>query len=166
MNPSNGLHRTLKLKEIVRKGWQRVGVADPESVADHSWGVAWLALNLCPPDLELKKVLTLALVHDLAEVITGDITPYDQIHPLEKQRREAQAVETLCRELPKGRLIRKLHQDYQTQRTVEARFVKVMDKLDMALQAQNYYQSCGMDPTDFLRSAHPHIHKAGFSYLL
>ena len=30
-------------------------------------------------DLDLNKVVKLALIHDMSECITGDITPYDQI---------------------------------------------------------------------------------------
>ena len=40
----------LGLKALDRTGWVRRGVQSAESVAAHSWGVAWLVLALCPPD--------------------------------------------------------------------------------------------------------------------
>ena len=49
----------LQLKDIPRSltGWVRAGVDNPESVAAHSWGMALLALRLCPEHLDLSKVL-------------------------------------------------------------------------------------------------------------
>ena len=38
----------LQLKDVERTGWVRAGVNKPESVAAHSWGMATLALKLCP----------------------------------------------------------------------------------------------------------------------
>ena len=81
----------LKLKDIDRAGWVRAGVSNPESVAAHSWGMAILALRLCPDHLDLSKVLQLCLVHDVAEIVVGDLTPHDSIkgqekHDLERER--------------------------------------------------------------------------------
>ena len=67
----------LGLKDVLRQGWVNAGVKAPESVAAHSWGMAILALKLCPPELNLERVLTLCLVHDLPEVVVGDLTPSD-----------------------------------------------------------------------------------------
>ena len=39
---------TLALKAVDRAGWVRRGVTRPESVAAHSWGIAWLVLLLLP----------------------------------------------------------------------------------------------------------------------
>ena len=65
----------LGLKDVLRQGWVNAGVEAPESVAAHSWGMAVLALKLCPEELNLEHVLKLCLVHDLPEVIVGDLTP-------------------------------------------------------------------------------------------
>ena len=67
----------LGLKDVLRQGWVNAGVEAPESVAAHSWGMAVLALKLCPEELNLEHVLKLCLVHDLPEVIVGDLTPAD-----------------------------------------------------------------------------------------
>ena len=55
----------LGLKDVLRQGWVNAGVESPESVAAHSWGMAVLALKLCPEDLSPKTLLKLCLVHDL-----------------------------------------------------------------------------------------------------
>jgi 5'-deoxynucleotidase YfbR-like HD superfamily hydrolase len=55
-----------------------------ESVAEHSWHLAALALLLRPyyPELNFGKVLTMALFHDLGEVVNGDI-PHFRKAPLD-----------------------------------------------------------------------------------
>ncbi|MGB1985736.1 MAG: HD domain-containing protein, partial [Candidatus Poseidoniaceae archaeon] len=74
----------LQLKDIDRTGWVRAGVENPESVAAHSLGMAVLALRLCPQQLDLSKVLSMCLVHDIAEIVVGDLTPHDDIRGEEK----------------------------------------------------------------------------------
>ena len=66
------LLRYLGLKDVLRTGWVRSGVESPESVAAHSWGMAVLALKLCPSELDLLRVLQLCLVHDLPEAVVFD----------------------------------------------------------------------------------------------
>ena len=81
------------LAEIDRA--QRGDIGDGESVADHSWAVAFLATLLCPEELNREKVLIMAILHDLAEVRVGDITPYDGVPVPEKHAREARAMEAM-----------------------------------------------------------------------
>ncbi|HEY4657837.1 MAG TPA: HD domain-containing protein, partial [Candidatus Bathyarchaeia archaeon] len=69
-----------RLKEEARRGWvQRLHLKDVESVADHSYGLAMLSLyEAYRRGYDVEKVLKLALVHDLEEAITGDLTPLDK----------------------------------------------------------------------------------------
>ena len=50
----------LQLKDIPRTVWIRAGGENPESVAAHSWGMAVLALRLCPDHLERAGMLKIA----------------------------------------------------------------------------------------------------------
>ena len=79
----------LGLKDVLRQGWVNAGVQSPESVAAHSWGMAILALKLCPANLNLEHVLKLCLVHDLPEVIVGDLTPQDDVSAKSADERAA-----------------------------------------------------------------------------
>lgn len=45
--------------------------------------------------LDISKMVQMSLVHDMAECITGDITPYDNISETEKHRRESEAMKNL-----------------------------------------------------------------------
>ena len=65
-----------KSKRLLRTGWVREKVKDPESVAEHSFRVSVLAMVLTDKlgyDLDKNKLIKMALLHDLGEVITGDI---------------------------------------------------------------------------------------------
>lgn len=147
----------LRLKEIVRAGWVRAGIGTPESVADHSWGMALLGLVLCPDDLDRERVLALAIVHDLAEVRVGDITP-DEMPREVKRDRERIAAAALLREHPR---LWALWEDYEQARSPEAKFVHELDKLEMGLQALRYGA-----PEEFLRSARAGITDARLRALI
>ena len=138
------------LKDIPRAGWIRKDILQPESVAAHSWGVAWLCLSLCPKTLDLNRVLAMALVHDLTEARTGDITPYDNIDTNTKHSLERKAAEDLFSKQPQTA---DLWTEYIDHQTPESEFVHQIDKLDMAIQALQYFRQTGIDTTEFITSA-------------
>lgn len=142
------LAEALGLKELDRAGWKRVGVAAPESVADHSFGVALAALVLAPPELDRARLLAMALLHDLAEVRVGDVTPYDDVSREEKRRREHEAASALFSDRPD---LMALWQEAEACESPEARFLKKVDRFDLHLQAERY-ATAGVDVGDFLRS--------------
>ena len=149
------LEAALALKHLDRAGWKRVGIQAPESVAAHSWGVAWLVLTLCPDDLDQALAMRLAVIHDLAEVTVGDITPHDGVSQADKAAREREAIDTLLAERPD---LRHLWQAYEAQACPEARFVHDCDRLDMALQALHYERERGAETDEFIESARRSIH--------
>jgi len=64
------------LKEVPRKGWVLRNVENPEKIADHIFVVSLLSWFLArEANLNIKKVIKIALSHDLCEVYAGDITP-------------------------------------------------------------------------------------------
>lgn len=147
------LLEAFALKGVDRRGWVRAGVAGPESVAAHSWGIAALVLVLCPEGLDLGRALAYAVVHDLPEAWVGDITPHDGISADDKHQRERDAMAAFAGRIPRGAALRSLWQAYEAQADPESRWVRQLDRLDMALQAVAYAErgASGMD--EFLRSA-------------
>mgnify|MGYP001269128538 CR=1 FL=1 len=123
----------------------RAGVEAPESVAAHSWGMSVLAMHLCPEELDRMKVLEMCLVHDLPEVEVGDLTPHDDVST--KSEDEMAAMKKLA---PQWLA---LFEEYESGKTAEAKFVKYLDKLDMALMARLYEDSQGLDLSEFIASA-------------
>ena len=142
-----------KLKEIKRKGWVvKAGVKDPESVAAHSYSVALLsALIAETKGLDVEKAVLMALIHDLAECETGDMTPEEKDMQLEDSSTR-QILSTLPEPI-KGKLL-KLWDEYRKGTSKEAKLVKEIDKLDMGLQALTYSKRFpSKDFTEFLTSA-------------
>lgn len=123
------------LKELDRAGWLRVGVERPESVAAHAWGTAFLALLRCPPELDRGRLVSMCVLHDLAEAVVGDITPHDGIPRDEKHRREAAAIASMLADHPE---LRALWDEAERGETAEARFLKELDREDMRAQARIY----------------------------
>lgn len=129
------------LKHLPRAGWLLRGVPprDCESVAAHGHSVTMLAALLLPGrELNAERVLRMALIHDLGEARIGDITPSDGVSALDKHRREAEAVRGILGDLPGANLHQEIWDEYEAGQTPEARFVRQVDKLEMALQAARY----------------------------
>lgn len=69
--------KVKKLKEMPRTGWVLREVKSPETVAEHTFGVAFLSWLLgSQMNLEVQKLIKIALSHDLCEVFAGDKTPF------------------------------------------------------------------------------------------
>lgn len=141
----DNLLEMLELKQLPRTGWVRSNVDNPESVAAHSWGMAILALRLAPENLDMIKVLSMCLVHDLPEVRIGDLTPHDDISNKEELEHAAMSM------MAPNWLT--LFEEYEAGVTEEAKFVKQIDKLDMGLQAIVYQNQQGLDLFEFISSA-------------
>ena len=146
------------LKNVTRAGCVRAGVEQPESVAAHSWGMSLLALKLCPDDLDLSKVLSLCLIHDLPEVRVGDLTPHDDCSTKAEDERAAM--------LEMAPFWVDLFDEYEAGNTPEARFVKQLDKLDMGLQAIVYQRQQDVSLEEFLQSAKKRIADPSLQALL
>lgn len=158
------LDLAMQLKTLKRAGWQRCGVEPCESVADHSFGVALLALVTPSPQapspiIDRNRCIAMALVHDLAESIVGDLTPHDPIGPAEKHRREEQAMEQLAATLG-DRTIIDLWHEFESGKTEEARLVRDLDVIEMARQVRAYQQAGQLPPeraNEFVESARRHV---------
>ncbi len=145
------------LKQVYRKGWLERGIPPGrcESVAEHSYGVAMLALFLTDwlPGLNRLRVLELALLHDFGEIYAGDITPSDGITREEKLQRERDSFLQVLQAWPTRDRYMALFEEYQRGESEEAKFVRQVEKLEMALQA-GVYQSQGLGSlVEFLESA-------------
>lgn len=146
-----------RLKETKRAGWVRSGVQRPESVSDHMYRMALIAFTAAPDaGVNGLHAAKLALVHDLAEALVGDITPHDGVSPQDKRKREQDAMQVIRDNLLKdkqvGNELYDLWVEYEESTSDEARFVKQIDKLEMVLQADEYEQAQGVHLEDFFQS--------------
>lgn len=127
-----------QMKDLKRTGWLKRKVPNSESVADHSFGVALITYLMCPENLDLEKCLKMALIHDLAETITGDFTPCDKVDPKTKSENEVNALKRIANQLNKPEIV-DLFIEYEKMESEESKFVNQMDKLECVLQS-NFYQ--------------------------
>lgn len=132
-----------QLKATVRTGWVQHGVPAPESVAEHSWGTAFLCLCYGhEAGIDTSRAVTMALVHDLAEARTGDLAWNPGIDEEKKHERERSAVTGICASLSeqgaRAQIIAELTTEYMDAESPEALFVRDMNLIDMVLQATRY----------------------------
>ncbi len=132
----------VALKLLPRIGWLQRGVANAESVADHSFGLAALALVFTAADdsVDRERVLAMALIHDVAEALLGDL-PFSArrlIGDAVKRDAERRALVELCAPLPGGERLIWLWEEYAAGATREARLVKALDRIETLVQALAY----------------------------
>ena len=117
----NILHIAERLKDTTRHcttSKRRV-----ESVAEHSWRVSLMALLLRNefPDIDIDRVVSMCLVHDLGECFTGDIPTF---HKTDADRKKEDSllnewIEGLPREVSDD--LKDLYKEMESQETTEAR---------------------------------------------
>ena len=128
--------------------------------------MALIGLLTCPENLNLEKVLTLALIHDLAEVIVGDLTPFDPEPEEGKRVAEENAIAQLLGGHPRSEELQKLWQEFEDRTTPEGLFVAGLDKLDMGLQAEIYENDFDINLDEFTNSSRRMITDPYLSSLL
>ncbi|CAA0826894.1 Metal-dependent phosphohydrolase [Striga hermonthica] len=145
-----------RLKTTKRTGWVRRDVKEPESIADHMYRMGLMALISSDiPGVNREKCMKIAIVHDIAEAIVGDITPDDGIPKKEKSRREREALKNMCELLGGGeraKEISDLWMEYEENSSLEAKLVKDFDKVEMILQALEYENEQGKNLEEFFES--------------
>ena len=156
--------RMIDLKGLYRQGWLKRGVPEgrAESVADHSFGTALLAVLLADtlrtdPDfagLDRQRCIEMALVHELGEVYVGDLTPVDGVSREDKYRQEREAFIKVVEGLPNGKELLTLWEDFETGASPEARFIRQLDRLEMGIQAALLKAEGYQRMDEFLKSAH------------
>ncbi|HVS14419.1 MAG TPA: HD domain-containing protein [Thermoanaerobaculia bacterium] len=137
------------LDRVPRTGFLLRGVERPESVAEHSFHLVFLVWRLGRhEDLDLQRAMALALIHDLAEVRTGDLprTVAGHLPPGAKHGLERAVLQELFGE---GDDAIALFEEYVAHETREARFVHDCDRLQLLLKAR-LYQRWGTGELDEL----------------
>lgn len=101
-----------------------------------------------PPAVDWQRCVLLALAHDVAEALVGDIAPGDGVSKEDKAAREAAAMETIRAMLGGGAAadaLCALFAEYEAGTTPEAVLVKDLDKVEMVLQAAEYERAAAAE---------------------
>jgi putative hydrolases of HD superfamily len=146
---------TLKL--LPRIGWLQRGVANAESVAEHTFGVAALALLIgdTVEGLDRGKLLAIALLHDMAEVMLSDLPASARrfIGAERKHEAERRALEEMLARLPSQEEYVALWAEYAQGASAEARLVKGIDRIEMLVQALAYERAGNRGLSEFWEDA-------------
>ena len=144
------------LKRTQRTGWVDIGVYQPESVADHTFRTAFLCMLYADMEaLDPLKLLRMALIHDLPEAVIGDLMPSQK--STETKENEENAMHQILSLLPKMQRENYLAvwNEYQEGKTREAKAVRQLEKIEMALQSKEYEKlgSANKSLERFIKSA-------------
>jgi len=123
-----------KLKCNTRHNWTTS--KRQESVAEHSWRLAVLAMLMEPEfsDLDMNKVIRMCLIHDWGEAVTGDIPAF--IKTGKDEAVEDEAILSLLEKLPKSLSVplTSLFEEMSLCQSKEARLLKSLDKIETLIQ--------------------------------
>lgn len=152
-------HQFGKLKNLKRKGWILRKVPSPESVAEHTYRTTLMALVLSENlKLNTNKCVQMALIHDIAESVVGDITPHDNWDINKKYQLEKNAIIQIFSEVD-GKDILKLWEEYEKNESREAKFVRELDLFEMVMQAQEYEEKYNdIDLSEFWKYVEQRLH--------
>lgn len=143
-------YRLMRLKRLYRQGWLKRGLPAElcESVAEHSFGTALLALlvagpgsgrgvegGAAPGGVDGARAALMSLVHELGESYAGDITPVDGVSKEKKRELERASIRRALEGHPDAAWFLGLWEEFEEGRSPEARFVRELDRLEMGLQA-------------------------------
>ncbi|RLG85867.1 MAG: phosphohydrolase [Thermoprotei archaeon] len=159
------LSKVTHLKNIPRTGWLLRGIPPSiaEDVAGHTFEVALITYVLCKElikngvSIDLGKALTIALLHDVPEVLMGDIVKWakDRIGDL-KERMEIEAL----KELGFSDEVNILN-EYLNLSSIEGVIVRIADLVATIRQGMEYLRQGYEEVTDIVRN-----NRLGISKLL
>lgn len=141
-----------KLKNVIRSGWTvwHIKRDRVESVAEHIYNVQMLAIAMYSEyayDIDIMKVIMMLAVHELEEIVIGDIPVTDPDH-INKMEIGHKAVCKILENLADKDRIKELVFEFDERKTNEAVFAYHCDKLECDLQAKLYDEEGCFDLTE------------------
>ena len=129
----NFLLEVDKLKFISRQTYLSDGKRK-ENDGEHSWHLALMAVLLSEysnEKIDLVKVITMVLIHDIVEIDAGDTYAYDTLGNQSKREREVKAADRIFNILPQDQAekFRQLWEEFEAYETPEAKFAHVCDNV-------------------------------------
>ena len=126
-----------KVKSIFRQTYLADGTRK-ENDAEHSWHLALMAVLLkeyVSEDVDVAKVMTMVLIHDLVEIDAGDTYAYDSEGAKSKREREVKAADRIFGILPEdqGMDFRELWEEFEAYETPDAKYAHLLDNFQPLL---------------------------------
>ncbi|KAJ2795282.1 hypothetical protein H4R20_005937 [Coemansia guatemalensis] len=130
-----------RLKRTKRTGWINNGISGPESIADHMYRMGIMAMLIDDATIDRSKCVKMSIVHDLAEALVGDITPYDGVSKEQKYELEREGMHKIVQSLGNSAVAQEIEMlwlEFEKNETSEAKLVHDLDKCEMIQQAMEY----------------------------
>ncbi|WP_343342704.1 HD domain-containing protein [Terrisporobacter petrolearius] len=123
-----------KLKCNTRHSWTSSG--RHESVAEHSWRIALMALLMRDefPKIDMDKVIRMCLIHDLGEAFTGDIPAFEKKEEDSEKEDEVFFKWIASFPSPYREEFTELLKEMNERKTDEAKIYKALDNLEAVIQ--------------------------------
>ncbi len=121
------------LKKIGRQTYLK-DASRKENDAEHSWHLAMMALILqeyANKEIDVLRVITMVLFHDVVELDAGDTYAYDEAGNASKRERELAAAERIFHLLPEDQAVyfRNIWDEFEERQTIEAQFAHTLDNI-------------------------------------
>lgn len=105
---------------------------------EHSWHFAVMAMVLkeyAREDIDIYKVMKMALIHDIVEIDAGDVFIYDRKDIGDQYAIEQKAAKRIFGMLPpeQAKEYLELWEEFEARKTPEAQFAAAIDRLDPLL---------------------------------
>ena len=126
-----------KVKNIFRQTYLADGTRK-ENDAEHSWHIALMVVLLkeyVSEDVDVAKVMTMVLIHDLVEIDAGDTYAYDSEGAKSKREREVKAADRIFGILPadQGMYFREFWEEFEAYETPDAKYAHLLDNFQPLL---------------------------------
>lgn len=126
-----------QLKNVVRQS-PLLDRSRRENSAEHSWHLAMYALVLvehAAEAVDVQRVLTMLLLHDIVEIDVGDMPIHGGTSAAHQAQLEAVAAQRLFGMLPQpqGEDMLALWHEFESARSADARFAKALDRVQPLL---------------------------------
>jgi putative hydrolase of HD superfamily len=123
-----------QLKRILRQT-VHLDCARRENDAEHSWHLAVMAMLLVEyatePNIDLKRVMQMVLIHDIVEIDAGDTFCYDVEGCKHQAAREQVAADRLFGMLPTDQAteMRAAWDEFEAAESAESRYARALDRM-------------------------------------
>lgn len=126
----DGLKRIFRMTKILNEDRH-------ENDAEHSWHICMMALTLRDffdpsfGEIDTARAVKMLLLHDVVELYAGDTYCYDAAAAKDKYEREMASAKKIFGLLPQeiGDEFHRLWLEFDEEKTADARFAAIMDKL-------------------------------------
>ncbi len=136
-----------QLKRTPRSGWQKLGINDPETVAEHSFRTGAIGFLLAEMEgSDPYKVAGYCLFHDMAETRTGDLDWLAQRYLDRGDYQSSDVLQDQLERLPEDleKRMKRMFDKSDGEGSLK-KIARDADLLDLAFQALEY-EASGNDP--------------------